>query len=87
MGKKQTNIGVKLDEKQLGRLDAEISIWGPFCSKRSTMGAALIEVALDAIEAGIIQRPPWTTQGLPGTKRLEKAEGSDKGTKVSERVA
>ncbi len=48
---------------------------GPFCSKRSTMGAALIEVALDAIDAGIIQRPSWT-----------RAETGNKVTEVSERA-
>lgn len=84
MGKKVTNIGVKLDDAQLARIDAEIAKWGPFCTRRSTMGAALIDVALDAIEAGIVERPVLNMQRLLGAKKLEKAT---KVTKVSGRVA
>lgn len=83
MGKKATNIGVKLDDAQLERLDAEIAKWGAFRMNRSAMGRALIEAGLDAIDAGIIQRPLQATQGLLGTKKLEKTESGNKVTEVA----
>ncbi len=38
MDKKHINIGVKLDQKQLARLDAEIAIWGLFVQNARRWG-------------------------------------------------
>lgn len=74
MGKKQHKLGIRLDDEQIARIDKELSIWRPFCSRRSTMAEALIDVALDVIEAGIVQRPIITLQQLQRPNLLTAGE-------------
>lgn len=63
MGEQLILVGIKLSAERVARLDREVLLWNPFVTKRGAMGRALIEIALDAIDAGILDRKPQPLQG------------------------